>query len=49
MSDAGKPYDDEPHLIDWNKPTMLMLSQLGMMAAMNHDASEMRRWIEGFN
>lgn len=26
-----------------------VLMQLGMMHAQNHDAREMRRWVEGFN
>jgi hypothetical protein len=49
MSDAGKPYGDEPCLIDWTKPTTAMLSQLGMMHIMSGNVSEARRWIEGFN
>lgn len=49
MSDAGKPYEDQPNLIDWTKPAMQMLTQLGMMHAMRRDAGEMERWIKGFN
>lgn len=44
MSDA-----QQTGVIDWDRPAMLMLSQLGMMHAISGDANEMRRWIEGFN
>lgn len=49
MSDAAKPYGDQPPLIDWNKPAYMMLSQLGMLHSMSRDAYGARRWIEGFN
>lgn len=49
ISDAGKSYGDQPHLIDWTQSAMGFLQQMGMLAAMNRDAGEMRRWIEGFN
>jgi hypothetical protein len=49
MSDAGKPFGDQPSLIDWDQGAMVMLAQLGMMHMMSGDAGEARRWIEGFN
>jgi hypothetical protein len=49
MSDAGKPYGDNAQLIDWQKPAMSVLAQLGMLHMMQNNASEARRWIEGFN
>lgn len=34
---------------DFNGPTYDMLNQLGMMELLNHNASGVRRWIDGFN
>lgn len=49
MSDASKPYGDQPPLVNWGSSTGATLSQLGMMALINRDVSGVRRWIEGFN
>jgi hypothetical protein len=49
MSDASKPYGDSDQLIDWTKPAMATLSQLGLMCVMQNDSAAAKRWIEGFN